>query len=160
MSRLLKRKCVKSMQGNNKNPLMHANIMPKKRASLFTFAGTTTTTSRRALQQTLCCLILMRGNAIMQWSRTFTLELMMSFPWLSACFPSLPPSLPGNWKIEEVRLIALSREADLSLSAMPLKGRERGMEQQRFVTGRRYATYTHQCYPGPVNRNSTAMFTG
>jgi hypothetical protein len=68
------------------------------------------------LQQTLCCLKLMRGNAIMQWSRTFTLELMMSFPRLSACFPSLPPSLPGNWKIEEVPLIARSREADLSLS--------------------------------------------
>jgi hypothetical protein len=45
-------------------PLMHANIMPKKRASLFTVAGTKTTT--RALQQTLCCLKLMRGNATMQ----------------------------------------------------------------------------------------------
>jgi hypothetical protein len=54
------------MQGNNNNPLMHANIMPKKRASLFTIAGTTTTTTTRALQQTLCCLKLMRGNTIMQ----------------------------------------------------------------------------------------------
>jgi hypothetical protein len=86
---------------------------------------------------------------------------------LTVCLLPLPPSLPGNWKIEEVRLIALSREADLSLSlslslseiAVPLKGRERGTEQQkqqRLVTGRRYTTYTHQCCPGPVNRNSTA----
>jgi hypothetical protein len=86
---------------------------------------------------------------------------------LTACLRPVPPSLPGNWKIEEVRLIARSLEADLFLS-LPLSlgdrdaaegKRERAMEQQkqqRLVTGRSYTTYTYQCCPGPVNRNSTA----
>ncbi len=35
---------------------------------------------------------------------------------LTACLRPLPPSLPRNWKIEEVRLIARSLEADLFIS--------------------------------------------